>query len=366
MAAHCHAGWSRRRLQALGLALVLVLPGHARAAEVQASPPEPEPSATETPRLPPAETQALVTALTIFAGTPSGLWRTADWGAHWDRVRGKGAGESLDDLGAVHAVSCLGSRVWVAGDGGLRVSLDFGTTWQRRRDGVSLAVLTSRYFEADPTVLLGTPEGLLRSEDGGIRFTATAIREVAAHRMEWPGPALLVATSSGVRKTLDAGRTLIPTDAGLPQSVVRSLAVSSFFQVDPVAFAGFGDGGGLYRSSDGGKSWSTSGLQGRSVNDLYWLGPFLYAATDGGLYRSEDAGRNFNSLSVGLPLGTAATVLLFPLAPDSGNEVFLGTDRGLFHSLDGGSSWQTTGLKDEVVLALATFPPPARPGKRSR
>ena len=30
----------------------------------------------------------VVTSLTLFAGAPSGLWRTRDWGRNWERVKG--------------------------------------------------------------------------------------------------------------------------------------------------------------------------------------------------------------------------------------------------------------------------------------
>ena len=35
----------------------------------------------------------VVTTLTIFAGTESGLWRSTDWGYHWERVQGASGGE---------------------------------------------------------------------------------------------------------------------------------------------------------------------------------------------------------------------------------------------------------------------------------
>ena len=33
----------------------------------------------------------VVTTLTIFAGTETGLWRSADWGYRWERVEGAGS-----------------------------------------------------------------------------------------------------------------------------------------------------------------------------------------------------------------------------------------------------------------------------------
>ena len=44
--------------------------------------------------------------------------------------------------------------------------------------------------------------------------------------------------------------------------------------------------------------------------------------------------------------------------PTSGTEVFLGTVNGMYHSGDGGMTWQKSGLEGEVVLCLGTFPQP--------
>ena len=128
----------------------------------------------------------------------------------------------------------------------------------------------------------------------------------------------------------------------------------SYFGVDPVLFAAVADTG-VHRSSDGGRTWAASGLPGHRVSDLAWLGPLLYAATDRGLMRSEDAGAHWAALGEGLRGPTPAR-LLFPLGPDSAAEIFLATNQGVFRSADGGVRWTTSGLRDEPVIALATFP----------
>jgi photosystem II stability/assembly factor-like uncharacterized protein len=300
----------------------------------------------------------VVTTLTIFAGTDEGLWRSSDWGHRWEKVPGP-AGE----MGAVRSILALGPRVYVASDSGLFVSDDFGLTWAATALTIPVsAVLPSRYPLADPTLFAGTSNGLLRSPDAGRTFAPTAVRDTYVHRLEWPGPALVIATARGVLFSEDAASTIKAPGAGLPPGDVRAIALSSFFIVDPVLFAAVGTTG-VHRSSDGGRTWSPSGLDGQTVTDLVWLGPFLYAAGSGGLFRSEDAGRTWAPLGEGL--GAARpTRILFPLAPESGAEAFLGTDQGIFRTADGGARWTATGMKAGRVLALATFPPPERPGRK--
>jgi hypothetical protein len=308
----------------------------------------------------------VVTTLTIFAGTESGLWRSSDWGHRWQRVAGaSGASDGVAiEFGAVRSILALGPRVYVGADTGLFVSDDFGATWTRGALTVPVsAVLPSRYPQSDPTVFAATSAGLLRSPDGGRTFAATSVRDWV-HRLEWPGPALVVATASGVLVSKDGASTFGGPGVGLPAGEVRAMALSSFFIVDPVLFAAVG-AFGVHRSSDGGETWTPSGLSGHTVTDLVWLGPFLYAAADRGLFRSEDAGRTWSPLGEGLK-GVVPVRILFPLAPDSGAEAFLGTNQGVYRTADGGMRWESAGMKDEKVLCLGTFPAPERPQKDRR
>jgi photosystem II stability/assembly factor-like uncharacterized protein len=301
--------------------------------------------------------EAVVTSLTIFAGTVEGLWRSPDWGATWTKVVGPAPGDTLESLGAGRALLALGPQVWVAGEGGLFVSEDFGLAWKPLFSGASaLCLMPSRYPQSDPTVFLGTASGLVRSEDAGLTFGPTALADAAVSRLEWPGPALVAATSRGVFISEDGGRSFRGRGQGLPEGEVQALAVSSFFAMDPVLFAG--GASGVYRSPDAGRTWKPAGLAGRAVFDMVWLGPFLYATGDGGVFRSDDIGQTWTTLSEGLGARQGRR-LLFPLAPAAGLEAFLGTDDGIFRTADGGQHWQRAGLEGKGILSLATFPPPA-------
>jgi photosystem II stability/assembly factor-like uncharacterized protein len=298
---------------------------------------------------------AIVTSLTLFAGTAEGLWRSSDWAASWHRVEGRTSGVRLDDLGAARAIVPIANQVWLGGDGGLYVSEDFGETWAT----VSLTrgirgLLLSRWPLADPTVFAGTGDGLLRSRDGGRTFEATALSGAAVHRLDWPGPALVVACDRGLLVTKDEGARFVGPGQGLPDGPVLAMVPSSYFSVDPVLFAAPASGG-VYRSSDGGATWTASGLSAQVVGDLVWLGPFLYAAGEHGFYRSQDAGASWTRLAVspGRP-----SRLMFPLAPAAGLEAFLATDRGLFRTMDAGEHWSPAGFAGQDVLTVATFPPP--------
>jgi photosystem II stability/assembly factor-like uncharacterized protein len=307
---------------------------------------------------------AIVTSLTLFAGTAEGLWRSTDWAGSWQPVRGRTSGVRLDGIGSVRAIQAQATQVWLGGDGGLYVSDDFGETWAplSLTRGIRQA-LPSLWPQADPTVFVGTGEGILRSRDGGRTFEPTALRGTAVHRLEWPGGALVVACDAGLLVSRDLGAHFEGPGRGLPGGPVRAMALSSFFSVDPVLFAA-PESGGVFRSSDGGATWTTTGLPGERVGDLVWLGPFLYAAGESGFHRSQDAGATWTRLSAspGRP-----TRLMFPLAPAAGLEAFLATDRGLFRTADAGEHWAPAGFAGQEVLTVATFPPPEpAPTKKPR
>jgi photosystem II stability/assembly factor-like uncharacterized protein len=297
-----------------------------------------------------------VSSLTLFAGTAEGLWRSSNWGGSWQRVLGSGSsGVRLDGLGAVRDILPLTTDVWVAGDGGLFHSPDFGESWEQFSSMAGLrVVLLPRWPQADPAVFVGTGAGLLRSLDNGKTWAARGLAGSAVHRVEWPGPAMVVACDKGLLVTMDEGGSYEGPGEGLPEGPVVAMALSSFFAVDPVGFAAPASGG-VYRTSDGGRKWVPAGLEGQKVGDLVWLGPFLYAAAETAFYRSQDVGATWTRISdsPGVPVR-----LMFPLAPAAGTEAFLATDRGLFHTTDAGEHWRATGFEGQAVLDVATFPPP--------
>jgi len=316
-------------------------------------------SVAASPQVPRTEEEAepIVASLTLFAGSASGLWQSGNWGGTWRKAIGSPSGDSIEEVGQVNAILTTTTNVYLAAETGLYVSTDFGRTWEKKTDQAALSVLVSRYPMADLTLFVGTRSGLLKSPDAGRTFGPTAVAG-AVSRLEWPGPELFAVTDRGVAISRDGADSIAVRPAGLAPGPVRSLTLSSMWSLDPVAFVGV-EGAGLYRTRDGGGSWELVAFEGGTVNDLFWFGPFLYAAAEHGFFLSQNAGESWEQWGQGLE-GVEPRRLLFPRYPESGSELFLATSGGVYRSLDGGRRFRPSGLAEEDVSAVATFPPPDR------
>ena len=149
----------------------------------------------------------------------------------------------------------------------------------------------------------------------------------AAGIPDQPNVFFIGVNNGGVWKTTDAGRVWIPIFEGQPTQSIGAIALAPS---DPnVLYVGSGEGlqrpdlsvgDGIYRSTDGGKTWKHLGLRdGQQIGGL---------AVD-----PRDPRRVF------------AAVLGHPYGPNA--------ERGVFRSKDGGESWEKVLYKDENTGAIA-------------
>ena len=152
-------------------------------------------------------------------------------------------------------------------------------------------------------------------------------------------------------KTLKPGNEarLKPVE-GLPSEPVLCAAYLN----DQEAFSGF-FGKGVYRSTDGGQSWSDAG-QGLLNRDILVLASdhnrHVFAGTyGGGLYRYSFKQSRWHKLSLGLKTGIVTCI---SFAPDG--TILVGTrGEGMRISRDGGETWSAVsgGLERANVQAVA-------------
>jgi photosystem II stability/assembly factor-like uncharacterized protein len=185
------------------------------------------------------------------------------------------------------------------------------------------------------------------------------------------------AVDGGVWKTDDAGRTWQPVFDDQPTQSIGAIAVAPS---DPnVVYVGSGEGlhrpdlsvgDGIYRSADGGRTWSHLGLrEGQQIPDLAVdpknpdrlfaavLGHPYGASAERGIYRSLDGGKAWQkvlgkddetggsavAIDPSRPNVVYAALWQDRLGPWEDKNQFQGTGGGLFKSMDGGETWARLG-----------------------
>ncbi len=161
----------------------------------------------------------------------------------------------------------------------------------------------------------------------------------------------------GLYKSVDGGNTWSPSDSGLTvDSRVHALAVDP--QNPTTIYAGTHNAG-LYKSVNAGVSWVVTGLTNVFVTTIA-IDPSnsaaIYAGSDGnGIYKSLDGGATWTVVNNGL---TSFDVHAIVIDPSSTSTLYAGTPAGLFKTLDGGNTWNSSGsgLLDPNVNALLIDP----------
>lgn len=156
------------------------------------------------------------------------------------------------------------------------------------------------------------------------------------------------------------------TRSGPVVGVVDALVVSPSNPAIVYAGISSGTGGfsttsttGIYKSTDGGSSWSRSGLVGTSLSSLA-VDPTdpskVYAGSrSSGLYKSTDGGVTWSGPFIN------STAEVFSLAVDPGQPTVLygsATNRSLLKSTDGGVTWNSsnTGISFFIQNSIAIDP----------
>ncbi len=214
-----------------------------------------------------------------------------------------------------------------------------------------------------PLLYLGAADGLLRSRDLGRTWVPVAEVDSAARAVlaspDGTQP-VYAATETAIERSPDGSRWERTGPAPSP----RLVALAHGSRPDTLYAAS--DDGSLYRSPDGGATWTT--LPGKAPAPLTALAvlpgapDLLVVGTDGqGVLASEDDGATWhaaNGFANGLLDSTHVRALLFD--PNSGDTatapngrtfhgtLYVGTEFGLSRSLDAGASWSRLPFHGDV------------------
>jgi ligand-binding sensor domain-containing protein len=205
---------------------------------------------------------------------------------------------------------------------------------------------------ADELVLAGRRSGLYRLSGSGWQPAYDSLQlngDLATTALAAAGSLIFAGTLGGVLRSDDMGAHWQAFQLPQPVSMVGSLL--SGFDQDQIVLAGSTDDG-LYRSADGGLSWSPSniGLYDRHVFSLAQAGDSVLAGTETGLYRSHNRGRSWQPV----PFAVEPAAIL-SLCADSQGRIFAGTEtQGLYGAAPYGQTWSRLGETafDGAVNAL--------------
>jgi photosystem II stability/assembly factor-like uncharacterized protein len=276
-----------------------------------------------------------------FGAAAGGVWKTTDAGGTWKPIFDKQTNLSI---GAIAVAPSNPDILYVGtGENGLRGNMTWGDGVYRSADGgktwASIGLKDSRQIGAivvDPTnpdivmvAAIGhafgpnSERGVFRTTDGGRSWTKVLFKDD------------------------HTGAIDITLDPHNPQIVYAAL-----WQVErtPWSLTSGGPGSGLYRSTDGGATWSQ--LQGHGLP----AGPLgrmdvavsgadsnrVYAmieAKEGGLFRSDDAGQAWTRINDDGRLRQRAWYFSKIYADPKAVDTVYGLNTGMLRSTDGGKSF---------------------------
>ncbi|MEJ2238863.1 MAG: hypothetical protein P8X82_11250 [Gemmatimonadales bacterium] len=222
----------------------------------------------------------------------------------------------------------------------------------REQDPLASAVRALRFRSIGPALVSG------RVSDVAVDPTNKSVWYVAT-------------ASGGLWKTANAGTSFSPIFDGEDSYSIGEVVI------DPnnhnVIWVGTGEnnaqrsvsyGDGVYRSTDGGRSWTNMGLQqsehiGRILidprnSDVVYVasqGPVFKGGGDRGLYKTTDGGQTWNKILDGGEWAGVSDVVMDPRNPDvliasvwqrarrQFGYIAGGPESGLHRSTDGGATW---------------------------
>ena len=323
-----------------------------------------------------------------IASASGGVWKTVDGGNTWTPLT-----DELPSLnhGAVELDPSNPDIVYIGtgeittgstGDGVFR-SLDGGQTWTRIAEAsdVGFQIPDIEVDPSNPNIIhVVSSSGYHRSTNAGGSWTTVIGGACSSVEVDPSNPSnvYIGRNNSGVWKSTNSGASVTQLTTGLPSSgsVDRSL-VSLCDGTPSTLYVGFSQGSsveGLYKTTNGGTSWTRLNNTPNFANPQAWYDMFVgvdpndpdtvycggvhaqYAVA--GVIRSTNSGTNWTELA-----GTGGQREMHPdqhvIAFGPNNTVWVGNDGGVWKSTNQGDDWTncnaTLTVTQNYTIAVSPF-----------
>jgi len=337
-----------------------------------------------------------------FGAAHGGVWKTTDAGMNWRNVSDGffkfptvgGLDVSLSDPGVIYVGTGEGlPRQFISPGDGVYKSIDGGDTWSNIGLEATRHIARVRIHPTNPDIVyvaaMGdmfgpNPErGVYRSKNGGESWERILYRGETAgavdlvidarnpeviiaalnHHVAYPWDEESGGPGTGLFRSADGGDswTDITRNPGMPRGLIgkTGIAISPArsSRVYAIIEADAGEGG-IYRSDDGGSTWQMTHTDPRKLESPKSyshitadpLDPdVVYIQIYAGLLKSTDAGRTFKRV----PIENWDSHALW-IDPDEPRRMIEGGDGGASVSLNGGESWSSLNNQPTAdLLSLA-------------
>jgi len=334
-----------------------------------------------------------------FGATGGGIWKTTDGGSNWRNISDKYFGGSMGSV----AVAPSDEGILYAGEGentlrgnvaegfGIWRSDDGGRTWRniglKDTRHITRIVIHPRNPDIVWVAALGhlfgsnNDRGVYKTMDGGKTWKRVLFANTKAGAidlvMEPGNTSTLYASTWKVKRTpyslesggegsalwksIDGGETWknLMDKKGLPKKEPIGIIGVTVSAINPDRVVAIieAKNGGLFRSDDGGETW-TKMSEDANIRQRAWYFSKIFAdpknentvyALNVGMYRSRDGGKTFQPIVT--PHGDHHDMWIDPEDP---NRMIVADDGGAQISFDAGANWSTMNNQPTAQLYRLT------------